>query len=300
MGKKLLITGGTGTLGSHLVRMAIQSNQWESVHATYNSLNPNYHKVFWHFIDARNLIRTTLEKIKPDAIIHTLAMTSPDLCEKRKLDAWQINVETVKETVQYISTYNARLIFTSTDLVFEGLRGMYTETDPPNPVNFYSDTKLEAENEILNCTDWKNFAIVRLSLMYGYNLNQRKNYFDELVHAVQHQEPAEVFDDQYRTLLSIHNAAECLLELLSSDFTGLLHLGGPERLSRYEFACRLARFSKKPADHFKKVSMTSANLAARRPADVSLNSTLAQSILKTRILNCDESFKYLFQNKENA
>ncbi len=294
MGKKLLITGGTGTLGSHLVRMAVKSNQWDAVHATYNSVNPSYHKVFWHFLDARNLIRTALEKIKPDAIIHTLAMTSPDLCEKRKLDAWQVNVETVKEIIQYCSAVGARLIFTSTDLVFEGTRGMYTESDPPNPVNFYGDTKLEAENEIRNVNGWDNYAIARLSLMYGYNLNHKKNYFDELVHAVQNGEPAEVFDDQYRTMLSIPDAAACIMELLTSEFTGLLHIGGPERLSRYEFACRLADHFGKPKDSFIKISMFASKLAARRPADVSLNSALARTVLKTAIRSCEDNFRTIF------
>lgn len=296
MSTKLLITGGTGTLGSHLVRQAVASNHWDAVHSTYYTLNPNYHKVFWHYLDARNLIRSLLEKIQPDTIIHTLAMSSPDECEKKKLDSWQINVETVKEIIQYCHHYSARLVFTSTDLVFDGNKGNYKEEDVPNPINFYGDTKYEAEKEILETGSQSRNLVVRLSLLYGPNLNLRPNYFHQMVKALFLQQPLELFEDQYRTVLSVSNAAECLLELVKSDVSGLLHLGGPERINRYEFGLRLAENLKLSANHLKPVKMDSSRLTARRPADVSLVSHRAASVLNTPILNVEEGIQQIINN----
>ncbi len=297
MAKKILITGGTGTLGSHLVRQAVTGNRWESVHATYYSVNPNYHKVFWHFMDARNLIRTFLEKIRPDVIIHTLAMSSPDECEKKKLDSWQINVETVKEINHYCQAHSARLVFTSTDLVFDGEKGNYAETDSPNPVNFYGDTKYEAEQEILNPEHTVRPAVIRLSLMYGINLNLQPTFFHRILHSMHHRQDLDLFQDQYRTMISVSNAAECLLEIAESDFSGILHLAGPERINRYNFGVRLAAHLGLPNDTLKSSNIDKAKLTARRPADVSLNNNLAVSILKTPILSIDDGLESIFENK---
>lgn len=297
MAKKILITGGTGTLGSHLVRQAIHSNRWDSVHATYNSVNPNFHKVFWHFMDARNLIRSLLEKISPDVIIHTLAMSSPDACEKKKLDSWQINVETVKEISHFCHAHSARLIFTSTDLVFDGEKGNYTESDSPNPVNFYGDTKFEAEQEILNSEMASMHAVVRLSLLYGVNLNLQPTFFHRILHALHHGQPIDLFKDQFRSMLSVSNAAECLLELAESDFTGLLHLAGPERINRYDFGVRLANHIGISPEPLKEALSSEAKLMAKRPADVSLCNQLALQTLKTKLLSIDEGLQSIFTDK---
>jgi dTDP-4-dehydrorhamnose reductase len=297
MAKKILITGGTGTLGSHLVRLAINNGRWDSVHATYCTVNPNYHKVFWHFMDARNLIRSMLEKIQPDCIIHTLAMSSPDECEKKKLDSWQINVETVKEIMHYCQTYPARLIFTSTDLVFDGQKGNYTETDTPNPVNFYGDTKYEAEQEILNSDPPVRHAVVRMSLLYGMNLNLQPNFFKRTLQAIHQQKPIDLFQDQYRTMMSVSNAADCLLELAESDFTGIMHLAGPERIHRYEFGLRLAKYLNLSSESLIPVQTSEVKLVARRPLDVSLNNQTARNILQTPLMNMDEGLKSIFADK---
>ncbi len=294
--KKILITGGTGTLGSHLVRGAVGSGHWDSVHATYHNVNPNFQKVFWHYLDARNLIRGLLEKIQPDCIIHTLAISAPDECERKKLDAWQINVETVKEIIHFCQASQTRLVFTSTDMVFYGEKGHYSESDSPNPVNFYGDTKYEAENEILNLQH-ANCAIVRLSLLYGINLNLQPTFFHRVLHALHHGKPVDLFRDQYRTMMAVANAAECLLEIAGSDFKGVLHLGGPERVNRYEFGLRLAQHLHLSPEPLIAADMDQSKFTARRPADVSLNSSLAAGILKTKICNIEDGLKSIFENQ---
>jgi len=294
MPTRLLITGGTGTLGSHLVRLAEKSNGWDEVHSTYCKSNPNYHKVHWHYTDARNMIRPILEKIQPTHIIHTLAMTSPDMCESRKLDAWQINVEVTKEISAYTEARQSRLIFTSTDLVFDGTRGYYNENDAPNPINFYADTKCEAENEIQERLPLGSFVLARIGLLYGFNLNQRRVFFDDLVDAIQKQERLELFQDQFRSFLYVGNAAECLLEMATNDFKGILHVGGPERTSRFEFAQRVSHYLKKPDKNLIPTSMLSALLKARRPPDASLNISLAKEKLKTHIVSIEEGLKLIF------
>ncbi len=294
---RLLITGGTGTLGSHLVRLASKSGVWSEVHATYHTTNPNFHKVFWHYTDARNLTLPLLKKINPQYLIHTLAMTSPDECEKRKLDAWQINVKSVNEIIDYCNTHETRLIFTSSDQVFDGTKGAYSEDDQPHPINFYGDSKLEAENEISENLITKNHVIARLGLLYGFNLNMGVNFFETLHVALKNQTPIRLFTDQFRSMISAMNAAECLLELAQNNYNGMLHVAGPEKISRYDFGLRLCHHAKTPVLPMLKSKMDEVKVLAKRPADVTLNIARAKEILETRMLTVDEGLRQIF-NKQ--
>lgn len=290
----LLVTGGTGNLGSHIVRQAVNSRKWDEVHATYHTLNPNFHKIFWHFADARNSLIPTLSRIKPSCIIHTMAMSSPDECEKRKLDAWQINVKATGEIAAYANTNSVRMIHTSTDLVFDGEKGNYTEQDPMQPVNFYGDTKAEVENDIKENFSSNNYVTARIGLLYGFNQNQRLNFFDSIYNGLREQRQVTLFGDQFRSMMNMSNAAECLLELALHTFSGLIHLAGPERISRYDFGVRLAGHLKLSTSALIKAPMSELASLSRRPKDVSLNISLARSILKTPIQSVDEGIRSIF------
>lgn len=288
---KLLITGGTGTLGSHLVRLARNLGTWDEIHSTYHTLNPNYHRIYWHYADARNGLFEVLQKTKPSHILHTLAMTSPDECESRKLEAWEINVKTTQELARFAESNGSRLIFTSTDLIFDGNKGAYCETDAAFPVNFYGDTKLEAENIIREDMPSGNFIVVRLSLMYGINCNGRKTFFDFMVDHVKNRRVLELYRDQIRSMMSVPNAAEILIRLMDHDFTGTLHVGGPQSISRYDFGKKLADRLGGAAESVIPVDMQHVVGRARRPVNVSLQTGLLKKILDVKLLDIDEGLR---------
>lgn len=296
----ILVTGGTGTLGSHIVRQAAESSAWRQVHATYLTTNPNFHRVFWHYVDARNLITPTLEKIHPTCIIHTMAMTSPDLCEKKKLDAWQVNVKATDEIIDFAIRNSTRLVFASTDLIFDGSKGNYVESDTPSPISFYGDSKVEAENRIRERMRDGRYVIARLSLLYGFNQNQRMNFFDQIRHALESNQSLALYTDQFRTPLCVNAAAQCMLELAISSFEGIVNVGGPERISRYDFGERLAKYLGKSPKPLKPVIMAEVPSPARRPADVSLDTTLVRRLLKTPIPNLEEGFGMIFGMRDGS
>lgn len=292
--KRILITGGTGNLGSHLVRQAIASGVWDEVHATYRNVNPNFQKAYWHLMDAQESVESTLEKTKPTHIVHTLAMSDPDECERRKLDAWQINVGVTKTIATYANQENARLIYTSSDLVFNGEKGNYAETDEPSPINFYGDTKLEAEVAVREHVTSNDYVIVRLANMYGLNLNQRPNFFSRQVDALKEKKKITLYTDQRRSMISLSDAAAGVLELADLTFEGMLHLGG-EAMSRYDFGRRLAAQLKIPDKTLEPVASSSVRHWAKRPSDVTLNSAAAQKLLKTSFRGVEECLKEIFQ-----
>ncbi len=282
---KLLITGGTGTLGSHLVRLAQQSGHWEEIHSTYHNLNPNFHRVYWHYVDARNGIYEVLKKTNPTHILHTLAMTSPDECEGRKLEAWEVNVKVTQEVAQFCEDGGIRLVFTSSDLIFDGKKGDYSESDAADPVNFYGDTKVEAENVIRECMLSGAFCIARLSLLYGSNRNGRTTFFDLMVSHIKNGKTLELYENQIRSMLSVVNASEMLLALMRHDFVGTLHLGGPDPISRFGFGKKLAECLEKPEAPLAPIVMETSPGRARRPANVALNTNLAQETLAVKALD---------------
>jgi dTDP-4-dehydrorhamnose reductase len=299
MSGTLFITGGTGLLGSHLVRLAAKSGRWQQVHATYRSLNPNYHKAYWHYVDARNFMRPVLDRLEPTCIVHTLAMTAPDECEQKKLDAWQINVKATEELADFAQRKKARLIFCSTDQVFDGTKGSYREQDEPAPLNFYGDSKVEAENGIAAALPASS-VIARISLMYGFNLNSRPGFFDQMCEALAQRREIKLFTDQFRSPISAGNAAECLLELADHPFTGVIHLGGPDRISRFEFGRLLARIMKTEDGSLRPVPMSDVASRARRPRDVSLDTRLARKTLRTRIVGLEEGLQSVVLSPRNT
>ncbi len=291
--KKLLITGGTGMLGSHLVRLAAESAETE-IHATFHVAKPNFQKVFWHYADARSGVREWIKKIEPTHIIHTMAISQPDVCEQDKMEAWRVNVGVTKEIAEYASRAGARLIYTSTDMVFDGERGNYEETDETNPVNFYGDTKLEGEQIVKEMV--KDIVIARLSLLYGYNLNGGTSFFSMLADAIKKNEPIKLFRDQIRTMLSLDNAARCLLELVDHKYEGLLHIGGATAMDRYTFGKLAAKHFGTNSEMLESIVMKDARLMAKRPRDVSLNIFRAKKILTTKLLTAEEGLNQLYKS----
>jgi dTDP-4-dehydrorhamnose reductase len=172
----------------------------------------------------------------------------------------------------------ARFVFVSTDLVFDGERGNYREDDPPSPVTVYGRTKADAEAAVLAVP---GTAVARFSLLYGPCLTGRTSFFDRMVDALRNDRPVPLFADEYRTPLDLPTAAAALVALARSDVTGLLNVGGPERLSRLEMGRQLADVLGVSG---KSIIVTGRNDVASeepRPADTSLDSARWRAFFPT-------------------
>jgi dTDP-4-dehydrorhamnose reductase len=159
------------------------------------------------------------------------------------------------------------MVHVSTDLAFDGERGWYEEQDPPSPLSVYGRSKAEAETAVLA---HPGCVVVRVSLLFGCTLSGRNSFFDQQVKSLRAGRSVTCFEDEWRTPLGLSTAAEALLALARSKIDGLLHVGGPERLSRLEMGQRLARYlGVNPALVVAGRRMDAA-AAEARPRDVSL------------------------------
>ncbi len=296
MMKKILITGGSGFVGGHLVTQAKTNYE---VHAQFNNNPLKIENSFAHQFDLSRVsqIDTLLNDITPDVIIHTAAIANPDACEDDPDSALMVNIKATEELSKWAQKNGVRFIFTSTDMVFDGTRGNYKEIDPPNPISFYSRTKVTAEEFIKG--NISNYVIARVALVYGIGITRNSSFFEKMIEQLNKGKSITLFHDQFRSPILVDNLSEALLELAGNDFVGVIHLGGSERISRWEFGLKTCQILDLPSQNIIKGSMFDFAGTAFRPGDISLVNDLAEEVLKLKLLNCYDGLERIKENYQN-
>jgi dTDP-4-dehydrorhamnose reductase len=284
---KVLVTGSGGLLGAELVKELV--NAGYEVIALYRKHKPPELKGVKPVrldITSGKGIKELMIKERPEAVVHAAAMTDVDGCERDKPSAWRVNVEGTEAVAKASKSINAYLVFISSDYVFNGSKGLYAEGDIPDPINYYGLTKLVAEFIVKEGSI--DYLIVRPSVIYG--LGGSKLSFAEFVaNSLSEGKEIKALTDQYVSPTYNKLLAESILEILNLRPSGILHVAGP-RLSRYEFALRIAEALKLPKELVKKGSMKDmSSWIARRPKDSSLNTDKARKILRTEFFNLDKA-----------
>jgi dTDP-4-dehydrorhamnose reductase len=272
---KLVITGASGFLGYHLVREAVEMFD---VYALYHSQKGDYDAVRWLQCDITNHIQVgdLLEDIEPDFIIHAAASADTNFCELHPEESRLINVDATINLVGIAADFNIPFVFTSTDLVFDGERGLYTEEDEVNPLNEYGRQKAEAERVVLEI--YPNAFIARLPLMYGdVNAGGIGNYLRRFIADNQDGKTANLFHDEYRSIGGAYSIAKGIVSLMPSTH-GLVQLAGKEVVSRYAFGMMSAEVFGLNNELIQSVSQNDFTFVAKRPKNVSLNISKALSL----------------------
>jgi dTDP-4-dehydrorhamnose reductase len=211
-------------------------------------------------------VRIALDRTRPDAVLHAGAMATASEVLQNPERAWAVNVEATRAIASWCRDHDRRLLFTSTDMVFDGSRPFNREDDPAEPVLAYGRTKRAAEPWV---TQIPRGLVARLSLLYGPSRCGRPAFFDREIDALARGDDRAFFVDEFRTPMYLADAAEALTLLLESDATGLVHVAGAERMSRHDLMRRAAEAL---ALEGSVLPSRSADLSSNepRPADVSL------------------------------
>jgi len=243
------ITGAGGLIGSYILRTAPRT--WKTERMT---------EEFW-------------KRQPPDALIHCAALSKSAACEKDPELARRSNVELTRRLCEFAG--NSRLIFLSTDLVFDGTRGNYSESDSVNPLTIYGRTKAEAEQIVL-----KNPAhmVIRLALNAGVSPTQDRGFNEEIHNAWRKGETLNLFTDEFRNPIPAAVTAQAVWELAEKGATGLFHLGGAEKLSRWEIGQLLAERWTDVVPKMQSSSVRDYKGPPRSP-DVSMNCARVQKLL---------------------
>lgn len=269
--KKLLITGASGFLGWHLCQLA--KPEWE-IYGTYLSHPleiPGIKTLKANLTNFQELKRI-FNDVKPEAVIHTAAHSQPNFCQTNPKESHAINVIASCNIAGLCADNSIPCAFTSTDLVFDGLNAPYQEIDAVCPVNLYGEQKAIAEAGMLE--RYPLTAVCRMPLMFGAATPTAKSFIQPFIQTLQAEKELNLFIDEFRTPVSGTTAAKGLL-LALEKVNGIIHLGGKERLSRYDFGKILVEVFQLPTTKLKSCRQEDVKMAAPRPADVSLDSSKA-------------------------
>lgn len=263
---RILITGTNGLLGQKLVAL-LQTKKDVEVIATARgkSTTPLGGVVYYSLditqeVDVNRIISTT----KPDVVINTAAMTQVDDCETNRAQCWKANVDAVEYLVKACAKNNVHLVHVSTDFIFDGSHGPLDETEKPAPVNFYGESKLAAEQIVMNSTI--SWCIVRTVLVYGITHDMsRSNIVLWVKNSLEQKKTIQVVNDQWRTpTLAEDLAMGCYLAAVKKA-RGIFHISGKDFMSPYDIAIRTADFFNLDKSLIKITDSNQFKQPARRP-----------------------------------
>jgi dTDP-4-dehydrorhamnose reductase len=290
--KRLLITGANGLLGNKAVVLASRNYEVTPLHHA----KPLHNNSLEVDITNKEQVFGIFRKLQPNAVIHAAAETNVDKCETQKEHAWNVNVEGTRNVAEACAEVNTKLIHISTDYVFDGEKGYYKEEDKPNPISYYGLTKLEGERRVIALC--KNYAILRTSVIYGWH-PWKQNFATWVISQLRQNKEISVVEDHYNTPTLADNLAELVLEALQRGLKGLYHASGSERISRYEFAKKIAESFQLDSSLIKPIRMSQlAAWIARRPRDSSLSTDKIRKQLRTRPLNITEGLDRMKKEAE--
>lgn len=264
---KILITGATGLFGQNAVKQFADAGH--TVIATSRGVSrlsaqdPSWNYVAMDITDRKEVIHQ-VGIIQPDVIIHAAANAQPDSCEMDKAACYDTNVNATRYFTEAAATINAKLVFISTDFVFSGEDGPYRETDVPAPVNYYGETKWEAEQIVQQ--SGVNQAIVRTVLVYGNILTgTRSNIVTWVKDNLEKEKPIKVVSDQVRTPTFVEDLVTGVRLVVEKNAAGIYHISGREVLTPYDMAVQVADYFGLNKDLMEKVDAAVFTQPARRP-----------------------------------
>lgn len=279
--KKILITGSNGLLGQKLVSLLIQYPDIQLI-ATSRGKNrlPFTNGYEYQEMDITNAqqVAEVVEKVRPDVIIHTAAMTNVDQCEAEKELCWAMNVKALEYLTEACEKHIVFLCHLSTDFVFDGKSGPYSEEDKPSPISFYGWSKYAAEEVVKRskCT----WSIVRTVLVYGItNDMSRSNIILWVKDSLEQQKSIKVVTDQFRTPTLAEDLAMGCWLVVDKKAEGIFHISGKDFLTPYQMAIKTAEFFQLDKSLITPVDSSNFTQPAKRPARTGFVLDKAVSVL---------------------
>lgn len=286
----LVVTGGSGFVAGHV--LATAADGWQlHILSRLAPLKPQLN-ARWHEFKSIAEARALLHELRPQSVIHTAAIADIDFAEKNRALAWDANVGLTKALVDECAAIGCKMVFCSTDTVFDGEHAPYDEQSPPGPLNYYAETKVESEKHV--ATLGSQAVIARLALVVGLPVFGAGNsILAKTVAAMKEGREINAPAHEIRSPVDVITAARALLELAEGDHNGIYHLAGHTRINRWEMMKMIAgRFGFPEARIIAQPSGPTPGRAVR-PRDVSLDNAKVSAQLKTPMHTLDEALSLI-------
>jgi dTDP-4-dehydrorhamnose reductase len=287
---KVLVTGGAGFLGSHWLK-ALESDH-ECIGVINQKLGHNS-KVQYYSCDLTkdDYVQEMIQKLSPDLVIHTAALTDVDGAEKNPDAAQFLNVHATENLVKSLKGSQTKFVHISTDQLYDGKKQFYKETDELSPINIYGKTKAQAEEVVRK--HLSNHLILRTNF-YGRGTKERMSFYDWCQKVVIQQEIAYFYSNVFYSPIFIDDLIQSAMNLLT--FSGTFNLVGNERISKAEFGLKVAKSIGASVDHILIKEYTRDKNKAQRPLEMSLDNTKLLNTHKSVIHSLDEALVILKQS----
>lgn len=280
---RILVIGASGLVGTALMQEFCQVGETEG---TFNQY-PTEALIPLDIGDADAVV-TLMEKLTPQIILQPASLTNVDYCETHLQQAWRINVQGTRHVAQAAARLKAKHVFFSSDYIFDGTAGPYTEQDPPSPRSVYGQTKLTAEQLIRESVP--DHLIIRTTVVYGWE-HRGKNFVTRLLQNLQQGHDVRVPDDQIGSPTYVPNLAQAVRELVQEGKRGTYNLTGCQLAHRYDFALAVAHAFGLNGDLIRPVATAQLNQAAPRPLQGGLRIDKALRELKTPLFGYQEGLE---------
>ena len=294
---RLLVTGASGLLGANLALLA-QKLGYEVLGWTNSRplVDAPFATRAVDFSNPQDLAQA-FQAAEPDALINCAAQANVDAAEKQPEHAYRVNAEAVGELAQMARDANVPMIQISTDSVFDGIKGNYKETDSPNPLNTYAQSKLAGEHAVAQANP--KAAIARV-VFYGWSLTGTRSLAEFFYNNLTVGKPVNGFTDMFFSPLYVAHLAEALLEMLQKRLSGIYHVYAPESLSKYDFGVRLAQEFGLDASLIRPISALDSDLPTRRSLNLSMNTDKLQAALGKPLPSQTEGLRALHADLDSG
>ncbi|HDP74718.1 MAG TPA: SDR family oxidoreductase [Bacteroidales bacterium] len=274
---RILITGANGLVGKNIAKVLIATNQVEVFATSLKKFQLEGATTF-----TSNLLNADInhmvDDIRPETVVHCAALSSPDACEVDRYACHRMNVGLTKRIVSACVNYNVHLVFLSTDFIFDGAKDNYTELDMPNPVNYYGESKVEAE-KLIQASGVVN-TIVRTSLVYGVETKlSRPNILTRVIDNLRKNKQYKVPSDQIRTPTYAPDLASAISQICLNRVTGIYNISGDRIISVADFAILAAKAFNLNHELLLPVNSNDLAEAAPRPKTTPLDISKAKNDL---------------------
>ncbi|MBL0271187.1 MAG: SDR family oxidoreductase [Chitinophagaceae bacterium] len=296
---RVLITGANGFLGYSLSALLLKKGVAVIATGSGPCRLPFQENSLFRYIPMDITVPAAVhQQIKlaaADIIVHTAAMSKPDECELHPEKAYAVNVRGTAEVLEAAASIGSHFLFLSTDFIFDGQTGMYQEEDPPGPVNYYGQTKLEAE--LLTRQYPFDYSIARTVLVYGNNRSGRKNILGMVKEKLEKGEVFKVVDDQLRTPTFIEDLSFGIWKMIEQRPKGIFHIAGEEQMTPYEMAVRTAKFLGYNVNLLQRVNASTFTEPAKRPLKTGFDITKAKKELGYQPVPFEKGLELTFYQK---
>jgi len=276
--RRIFIVGANGMLGQRIIEF-YSSVKNVQLFACSIEENPFFDNVDYLScnITERDKIKKVVYNFMPDVIINAAAYTNVDLSETERETAWKINVKGVEHLAETARVIDAQIIHISSDYIFDGKRGPYSENDKPNPLGYYGRTKLASEN-VLKISG-ALYTILRTNVLYGVASKSKADFVEWLINTVRSGKPVRIVDDQFSNPTFIDDLVQAISKVIEFRKHGVYNIGGKEFLSRYEFTEIIADYFNLDKSLITPIKTKELNQAAKRPLKSGLITLKAETEL---------------------